>query len=146
MKFNFGTGIFIFMTLFISAMVAFVIFAHHQDANLVHKDYYEKGVDYSKQMEKNSRSERFDSMIVYKDNGTEIEFSFSDEIISTLQNGQILFFRPSDHNRDVTYPLVLVGNKFTTSKNDLIKGRYIAKITWTYNNLDFEVDKTIFVE
>ncbi len=145
-KFNFGTGIFIFMSLFVIAMVTFVIFAHHQDANLVHKDYYEKGVDHSRQMEIASRSAPYDRMIEWTDTGTEIEFSFAEDLIPVLQNVKILFFRPSDHHRDVTYPVSLVGNKFKTTKNDLIKGRYIAKIIWTHKNLDYEIDKTIIVK
>ena len=145
MKFNFGTGIFIFMSLFIIAMVAFVIFAYRQDANLVHQNYYEKGVDHTRQMEITSRSAPYASLIEWTDNGTEIEFSFSEELIPLLQNVNILYFRPSDHHRDVTFPVSLTGNKFKTDKNDLIKGRYIAKITWAHKNLEYEIDKTIIV-
>ena len=59
MKFNWGTGIFMFLALFLLASAAFIIFAVRQDVNLVHKDYYEKGVDYTEQMNVNSRSTEF---------------------------------------------------------------------------------------
>ena len=47
MKFNWGTGIFTFIIIFLLLCVAFIIFAVRQGVNLVHDDYYEKGVDYS---------------------------------------------------------------------------------------------------
>ena len=62
MKFNWGTGIFIFLALFLLGSAVFIIFAVRQDVNLVHKDYYEKGVDYTEQMNVNARSSE------YKDN------------------------------------------------------------------------------
>ena len=56
MKFNWGTGILIFLILFLSASAVFIVFAMRQDVNLVHQDYYEKGVDYTEQMNVNARS------------------------------------------------------------------------------------------
>ena len=51
MKFNWGTGILVFLILFLSASAVFIFFAMRQDVNLVHEDYYEQGVDYSAQMD-----------------------------------------------------------------------------------------------
>ena len=61
MKFNWGTGILIFLILFLLGSAAFIVFAFRQDVNLVHKDYYEKGVDYTQQMNTNSRSAEFEN-------------------------------------------------------------------------------------
>ena len=63
MKFNWGTGIFIFLILFVVGGVGFVIFTLQFDVNLVHKDYYEKGVDYSEQMRMDTRSAIFKNAI-----------------------------------------------------------------------------------
>ena len=41
-KFNWGTGVVIFLLLFLAAIITFVVFAFHQDVNMVHQDYYEK--------------------------------------------------------------------------------------------------------
>ena len=61
MKFNWGTGILIFLILFLMAAAVFIGFAMRQDVNLVHEDYYEKGVDYERQMNAEARS------VVYRD-------------------------------------------------------------------------------
>jgi hypothetical protein len=146
MKFNFGTGIFIFLALFMTAMISFVIFAHRQDANLVHKDYYEKGVDYSRQMEKEKRSAGYSEMIEISDNGSVVTIRFAGELLPLLGQGTVNFFRPSDYKKDISFPLKLTGNVFVAEKDKLIHGRYIVKITWIADNLEYEVDKTLIVK
>ena len=146
MKFNFGTGIFIFLTLFVVALVAFVIFAHNQDVNLVHDNYYEKGVDHSQQMEKEARSASIASQINVSDTGTAIKISFPEGFSSSFTQGKVVFFRPSDHLKDLTHPLTIQENTFTCSKDKLVSGRYIVKISWQKDNLDYEVDKTLIVK
>ncbi len=146
MKFNFGTGIFVFMTLFVAALVFFVIFAHRQDVNLVHDNYYEKGVDHSSQMQKEARSASVSGEIEITDDGNFVRIVFPPGMAGTIQNGSVMFFRPSDHLRDVKQPLELRGNVFIGSKDQLVPGRYIVKITWQTNGQDFEVDKPLIVK
>jgi hypothetical protein len=146
MKFNFGTGIFVFMTLFVAALIFFVVFAHRQDVNLVHDNYYEKGVDHSSQMKKIARSVAAAEEIEVTDDGNFIRIVFPPGLAGTIKNGNVMFFRPSDHLRDVKQPLELRGNVFIGSKEQLIPGRYIVKITWQDNNQDFEVDKPLIVK
>ncbi len=47
MKFHWGTGILIFLILFLLAAGFFIAFAMRQERDLVHEDYYERGVDHS---------------------------------------------------------------------------------------------------
>ena len=63
MKFDWGTGILIFLILFLLAAAAFMVFAFKQDVNLVYKDYYNKGVDYTEQMDVIARSENYYSAL-----------------------------------------------------------------------------------
>ena len=146
MKFNFGTGIFVFMTLFIAALIFFVVFAYRQDVNLVHDNYYEKGVDHSSQMKKIARSASAAEEIEVTDDGNFIRIVFPPVLAANIENGNIMFFRPSDHLRDVKQPLELRGNVFIGSKEQLIPGRYIVKITWQSNSQDFEVNKPLIVK
>ncbi len=146
MKFNFGTGIFVFMTLFVVALIFFVVFAYRLDVNLVHDNYYEKGVDHSSQIQKVARSAPFAGEIEITDDGNFIRIVFPPALAAAIENGNVMFFRPSDHLRDVKQPLELRGNVFIGSKDQLIPGRYIVKITWQSNSQDFEVDKTLIVK
>ncbi len=146
MRFNFGTGIVIFMLLFMTALIAFVIFAHRQDVNLVHDNYYEKGVEHTRQMQIAERSAVYYGAIEINDDGNFIHIVFPAGLAHTMQNGNVLYFRPSDHLKDTSEPLNLKGNVFIGTKENLIPGRYIIKITWQINGLDYEVDKPFIIK
>jgi len=145
-KFNFGTGIFLFMALFMTALIVFVIFAHRQDVNLVHDNYYEKGVDHNRQMQIAERSAVFYDAIEISDDGNFVRITFPAGIAPTIQNGNVTFFRPSDHLKDIREELTLRGNVFISPKEKLIPGRYVVKIAWQINGLDYEVDKPFTVK
>jgi len=146
MKFNFGTGIFLFMAMFIIAMVSFVIFAHRQDVNLVHRDYYEKGVDHTAQMNKDKRSATFKEQIHVTDDGSNVRITFDSGLAANIKNGRVLFFRPSDHNKDISYPVSCTGDTCRIEKKELIPGRYVVKITWQTGQEDYEVDKPLIIK
>lgn len=146
MKFNFGTGIAIFLILFLAAIITFVMFAHRQDVNLVHRNYYEKGTDHSRQMQKEARSAAFNGQIEVSDDGNFIRVVFQPGLAATLKSGEVTFYRPSDHLKDVTVPLQLRGNVFLHEKADLVPGRYIIRINWTAGELDYEVEKPLIVK
>ena len=146
MKFTWGTGIVIFLAIFMTALIAFVIFAWNQDVNMVHRDYYEKGVDYSSQIEKEKRSVDMAGQISLTDKDDSISITFPQSYASSVNAGNVLFFRPSDHNKDISYPLVFRDSTLTIPKANLISGRYIVKLTWNQDNLGYEIDKTFIVK
>lgn len=141
MKYNWGTGVVLFLALFMTAMVAFVIFAWHQDVNLVQEDYYEKGVDYSSAMETGKRSEPYSRAISVIERNDSVGIVLPAAVAASADSGSVTFFRPSDHNRDIRYPLVVRDSVFMTGKSNLIPGRYIIKISWTSAGMEYEVDK-----
>lgn len=143
--FNWGTGVVIFLLIFLAALITFVVFAFLQDVNMVHRDYYEKGVDHTATMEKEQRSAAYSSLIRVEAAADSIIIIFPAEIASTIQKGEVLFFRPSDHNKDTSYPLGLNGPTMKISRENLIPGRYIVKLTWTSAGLEYEVDKNVIL-
>lgn len=146
MRFTWGTGIVVFLILFLAACIGFIVFAFNQDVNLVHNDYYEKGVDYSHQMNRDSRSVKYKDQIEISELNDSIRILFPDEVISDADFVRVLFFRPSNHNLDINMPVVFTGNFVSVSKENLIPGRYIVKLTWNQDNLDYEIDKTFIVK
>ncbi len=146
MKFNWGTGIFIFLILFLLACTAFMIFAARQGVNLVHKDYYEKGVDYSEQMNVDARSvqyrDAFEIINTEKYLVVEIEKSLSLKIDS----GNLILFRPSDSKKDVFKIVEKQTSKITFQKGDLVYGRYILKFYWYSDGLKYEVRRPVNVQ
>jgi len=145
MKFNWGTGILIFLILFLAAAAAFIIFAMNQDVNLVHKDYYEKGVDYTQEMNTISRSGQFaDSVIVHFDE-QKLIIDIKPSLAAAIDSGKVLMFRPSGSKYDIQFPINLPVETISIQREKLITGRYILKLSWYTNGLKYEIDKTVNV-
>lgn len=146
MKFNWGTGIFIFLILFVAGGVGFVIFTLQFDVNLVHKDYYEKGVDYSEQMRMNTRSAAFKDAIQVNSDNKYLVMNIEESLASKIDSGNILLFRPSDSKRDINMSVEKNSSNISFSKNDLIKGRYILKFSWYSEGIKYEIDRQVNIQ
>jgi len=146
MKFNWGTGILLFLILFLSAATMFIVFAMRQDLNLVHEDYYEKGVDYSSQMEVDSRSASFEDSIQTHMDEKLLYIDIESSITSGIDSGNLLLFRPSSSSLDISYPFEQIESPLMVPKTELFPGRYILKISWYTKGLKYELDKTIIIE
>jgi hypothetical protein len=143
MKFNWGTGIFIVLVLFLAACAVFIVFALRQEVNLVHKDYYEKGVDYTEQMNVNERSKSFDKDIQVVLDEKFLQVGFNPSLVSRIDSGKVHLYRPSNFNLDAFYTMEFSENKVLIPKNDLVSGRYLLKISWYSEGLKYEVEKPV---
>lgn len=128
------------------AAAAFMVFAFRQDVNLVHKDYYNKGVDYTAQMNVDARSESY-----YNDLQTHLEdeflvVDFEESLALRIDSGSVVLYRPSNSKLDVKLPLIIRENSLKIPKDHLISGRYILKLFWYSEGLKFEVDKPVNIQ
>jgi len=146
MKFNWGTGIFVFLVLFVVASAVFIVFASRQQVNLVHKDYYEKGVDYSEQMKVNTRSKPFSRSYTVSSTNEEFLIAISDELAAKIDSGNMYLYRPSDKTKDIILPVPAGLKNIQFPKEQLIKGRYILKFTWYTDGLRYEVDRPVNIQ
>lgn len=146
MKWNWGTGIFIFLVLFLAACTAFIIFAMRQDVNLVHKDYYEKGVNYTEQMNTNARSKQYYSSVQTQLQNEYLRVDFEQSLAAKIDSGNVLLYRPSNSNQDIILPLSLTDNSIFISKSNLVSGRYILKLNWFSDGLKYEIDKPVNIQ
>lgn len=142
MKFNWGTGIAIFLVMFLGAAAAFIIFALNQDVSLVHKDYYEKGVDYSEQINVINRSAIFREKIQVITESKGITIALDSALAVSIDSGKVILYRPSDKKLDLEMPLVKPG-PVEIAADKLEFGRYILKINWYTNGLKYEIDNDI---
>jgi hypothetical protein len=146
MKFNWGTGILVFLILFLSASAIFIFFAMRQDVNLVHKDYYEQGVDYSAQMIVDARSAKYkDSFKTFVEDGS-LVVDFEKSLALSIDSGSVLMFRPSSSSLDVSITFDLKESSLKIPRSSLITGRYILKLNWYSSGLKYEVDRSIYIQ
>ena len=123
-----------------------MVFAFKQDVNLVYKDYYEKGVDYTEQMDVNARSENYYNALQTHFEDEFLVVDFEESLALTIDSGSVWLYRPSDSKLDLKFSLFLFENRVKIPKDDLLSGRYILKLFWYSEGLKYEVDKLVNVQ
>jgi hypothetical protein len=131
MKLNWGTGIAIFIGLFIITMVGMVFKAGQQSHELVTTDYYTKELDFQHLLEKEKLTfATFKQPILAKFVDEQFQLIFPEEVGEQPISGSIYFFKASSEKEDQT---ILINTKNRTqffNVKDFSKGKYTLKIDW----------------
>ncbi len=112
----------------------------------MHKDYYEKGADYSVQMKVEARSVAHKNLVTIKEETNHYSIIFDSTLASKVGSGEILFYYPAGSSEDFLMPFEDGGKIPKVAKTELLKGKYLVKISWYSEGLKYEVVKTIIVE
>ena len=145
MKFNWGTGILIFLILFLLACGLFIGFAMRQDVSLVHEDYYEKGADHSEQMLVDARSVQFQNDIGTQLNQEVLQINIEQSLASKMDSAHFHLYRPSDSNYDIQQSFEATQSPLLIPGEELVSGRYILKVYWSSGGLNYEIEQTVFI-
>jgi len=144
MKINWGTGILIFIVLFLIAIVSFVIFTTTQKVNLVEEDYYPKELNFDSQIEKNSNTEALAEKVMIISADSVIVIRFPELFKDGQLEGSILVYRPSDDKEDILYPIHLDSNLYQIlPASKLLPGKYIIKLDWTFEGVEYFQEQII---
>jgi len=145
MKINWGTGILIFIVLFLIAIVSFVIFATTQKVNLVEEDYYPKELNFDSQMEKNANTEALSEKVIFGQIEDSLIFiHFPKFFIPEQVEGSIHIYRPSDDKEDLLYRIKLDSNAYQLLPADnLLPGKYIIKLDWTFEGVEYYQEQVL---
>ena len=146
MKLNWGTSIVLFFVVFCSLMIGFMIFAFRQNNDLVTADYYEKGADYSHQMEIDARSVTFRDSIRLEVQRHSIVARFAKSIEQQADTMAVNFYRPSGKKFDYTIHAVLRSDTLAIERKYLVRGRYTVTFLWSQRKERFQVVKEFFME
>ena len=146
MKFNWGTGIFIFLVIFVGLAIAFMVFAFNQEISLVHKDYYEKGLDFDNEIAVKNRSNKYINSVNIKTQNNLIEIFFDNSIKNNCTDIKVHFYNPAEQNNDYKVKFNDISEGISIEKSNLRNGRYIVNIYWTLNNEEFKVKKELDIK
>ncbi len=151
MKFNWGTGIFIFLAFFVLSMIGLVILTAQYEVNLVTPDYYPKGITYQEQIDKELRtSELAKGLSVSQDKNTIIvEFPpmYGDKKFEGNISGNILLFFPKSYRFDKNYTIKLNENlQHIISKDSITWGRCIIKVDWSVDSVDYYQEEEFMIK
>ena len=145
MKFNWGVGIFIFLGLFLTAAAVFIIFAFRQNVDLVDEDYYERGADYTTQMEVDSRSAKYVELIQTQTTEENLRIGFNVIPDFRIDSGNIRLYRPSDSKLDLSYKIEGSTISWDIPMDALSNGRYVLNLCWYSEGLQFEVKRQLTI-
>ncbi len=146
MKWNWGTGIFLVIVLFLGACVAFIIYSQRQKWNMVEEDYYPKELRHEEKLVKIRNANALTMQLQVKLDKSNMIVQFPDDFQGKVITGIINVYRPSDEDLDVILPVAA-----DTSLSQFIplqrfsRGRYVVKVDWRCAGKDYFTEKDIFI-
>ncbi len=144
MKINWGYSIIIFFVVFCSLMIAFLVFSLSQNSDLVTDDYYEKGANFTHQMEINSRSASYNDSILLRDQNGTLVARFAKSINQMSDSMNIYFYRPSNKKLDYKVVARLASDSISFDKKSLVNGHYTLTFEWSHEKKRYQVVKDFF--
>ena len=138
MKFNWGTGIFIFIILFFIAIFSFVFYTTTHEVNLVEQGYYPRGLEYDAQQEKMINTAGLAQKIRFEKSKEALRILFPDFINGDSVSGTIRLYRPSDYKKDILFNIQLdSASSQIISAEGLVPGKYIIKVDWSHMGINY---------
>ncbi|MBP6870923.1 MAG: FixH family protein [Bacteroidales bacterium] len=146
-KFNWGTGIFIVLTVFILAVVAFFIFITTMDVNLVEDNYYEKELAYQERIDRIKNTAALPGKVIILKSGEHISIQFPEEGTILPVAGIVHFYRPSDPGKDLNLDLQLNDSlRQVFSLKELDPGKWTIKLDWTMGGKGYYFEEGLIIE
>ena len=147
MKFNWGTGITIFIIFFFITTVSFVVFTTTVKFNLVEEDYYPKGLQYDLQRKKIANTAALPQKVHVFLERQNLVIQFPDSFPGRSISGKVHIYRPSDESLDKTVEISAgEANTMAIPVNNLTKGKYLIKIDWQWNKVDYYQEEPVIIQ
>ncbi|MFD2532768.1 FixH family protein [Gracilimonas halophila] len=147
-KFNWGTGIFLAVTLFVIATLSVVSYLISLDFYLVSNDHYEQGVEYQETIDGQQRVENLENpvLVLFDEPNISIKITFPEALRADSLSGSITFYRPNNSELDRKYKLQIDENgQQTIPVSDFEKGRWKLTLEWKQDSLIYIDEKNIFI-
>jgi nitrogen fixation protein FixH len=129
---------------FILGCIAYVAFRR---ADLVEFDYYEKGLEYQRQIGKIQSGANERPQITYDKNRASVILTFSDSQKSNNISGSVLFFKPSDAEQDFEISLNPDSGKIQIINDKRLgKGFWRVKINWQIGEQKYYFEDQLYIE
>lgn len=142
-----GKGVWLIYGGFVVFILGCVAVVAVQHIDLVESDYYEKGLDYQKQINRIELGNRMAPVVELNisDNSVIVDFSLSAN--DNDLKGTILFYRPSDAGLDFEIPLKLdKSGRQGVLDSRLRAGNWMVKIAWQSGQDFYYSEHQIFKE
>ncbi len=146
MKFNWGTGIAIFIGMFIIFILSFVFTAAYTHTDLYAEDYYQQELDYQTTIDAKQNALMFSDKVYLSQGKQSIVVHLPETIDWSKTEGLVHLYRANDASQDKTYKISTENSKMMIPKNDLNNGKFYVKIAWKDQGKDYLITKEIVLE
>lgn len=143
-KFNWGTGIFLFIALFLLSMALLVYFSLQQSNDLVETGYYPQSLEYQKQIDRIANAKALSGSILIEQGVDALILKYPADFSDKVVKGKVFLFRPSDQAADFTDSL-----QFDTTLIQRIpiekfsSGKYSVKISWEMDGREYYHEQSV---
>lgn len=144
LKFNWGFGIVVFVGIFMAFILTLVYKCSKENVDLVSSDYYDKEIQYQKQINRINNSSELTSQLVIKAEDGKVNVLFPESFKGLKLQGNITFFKPDNAAKDFEVPLNLDDNlKQSISTKDLASGRWNVKVIYSDHQKEYYAEEKI---
>ncbi len=137
---NWGYRIVLTFVLFIALIATLVVISMRQDVNLVAEDYYKQEIEYQDQIDRLQRTSELSQQpeITLNRQRESLLVALNQE---DIDEGEIVFFRPSDSSKDRVVAISSVDHEISTGGWD--RGLWTVKLHWVSNGKEYYTEQTI---
>ena len=139
-KISWPTGIILALSAFIIFILSFVYkatFMSKYDHHLVSDDYYKDELNYQQEINKLNKAAALKEDVTLTKVSEGLLIKFPAEFDSEKITGSISFQRPSNDKIDFQLPIKLIASNYLISNENLVEGRWNAKIEWSINGTTY---------
>ena len=146
MKFNWGTGIFIFIVLFVITCGVFLYYAATQRFSLVEEDYYPKELRYEEKLVKMRNVSALSETVRIGIESNQLAIRFPAYFRGKKIEGTIKVYRPSNENLDVNLPIAVdTALCCNIPLSRLSHGKYVVKVDWNSDGKGYYMENERFI-
>lgn len=145
-EWNWGTKLVIAMAAFMIMILSMVVVMIRQDVSLVEKDYYPKGQAYQEMMKKVQNTLPYKDDIRVDVNNEKLLVQFPEFFKPSATTGYVQIYHRISDSEDHFARLVLNENGIFTFPAKELRGRYILKIHWQHDGIEYYAENNITVE
>lgn len=139
MKWNWGTGLFIFFTLFVATLVFVLVQSRKVENSLVYDQYYEEDLHYQEMYDKKTNTARLEQKVAMtlEAEKKQLALQFPMEGGQAVK-GEVLLYNPVSKKSDVSFDIKTdTAGFFHIPLKDIANGRWKVKIDWQRGTIPF---------
>ena len=142
---NWGYKIFFSFVIFIGIIITMVVISMNQDISLVSEEYYKEEIAYQDQIDRMKRTSLLEEQpsVAYDRDTRLVTINVNSE---KIEAGQVLFFRPSDAQKDKQIKFPATGSgKMVIPVEGWDSGLWKIKILWSEGGHEYYAEEVIIL-